>query len=126
AVAAVVGTHARMQLSAAMRPFFLLIALLGVACKHPRPGNPPPVRAPRATLRVAPPLVVRATALAQRASRLELKALQQEAPAEARVAEAMPRSRWHCGSRPPAARTYAKSRAPASRCCSPSSRGCRS
>ncbi|PYP38563.1 MAG: hypothetical protein DMD48_09195 [Gemmatimonadetes bacterium] len=68
-----------MQLSPAMRPVLLLLALLGVACKHPRPGNPPPVRAARDTLRVAPPVVVRDTALEQRAARLELKVLEQEA-----------------------------------------------
>ena len=68
-----------MQLSAAMRPFLLLIVLLGVACKHPRPGNTPPVRPPRDTVRVAPPVAVRDTALEQRAARLELKVLEQEA-----------------------------------------------
>jgi len=63
-----------------MRPFLLLLALLGVACKHPRLGNLPPVRAPRDTLRVAPPpVVVRDTAFEQRAARLELKVLEQEA-----------------------------------------------
>ena len=63
-----------------MRPFLLLVTLLGVACKHPRPGDSPPLRAPRDTVRVVPPpVVVRDTALEQRAARLELKVLEQEA-----------------------------------------------
>jgi uncharacterized coiled-coil protein SlyX len=64
-----------------MRPFLLLVALLGVACRHPRPGNPPPpTRAHRDSVRVAPPpTVARDTALEQRAARLELKVLEQEA-----------------------------------------------
>lgn len=62
-----------------MRPFLIVVALLGVACRHPRPGNPPPTRAHRDSVRVAPPTVARDTALEQRAARLELKVLEQEA-----------------------------------------------
>lgn len=50
-----------------MRPLLLVAALLAAGCKHPPPGNPPPVRAPRDTV------------LEQRAARLELKVLEQEA-----------------------------------------------
>lgn len=64
-----------------MRPFLLLAALLGAGCKHPRPANPPPQRAARDTARVSvrAPAPVRDTALEQRAARLELKVLEQEA-----------------------------------------------
>jgi uncharacterized coiled-coil protein SlyX len=64
-----------------MRPFFILVTLLGVACKPSRPANVPPVRAARDSVRVGPrlPVVVRDTALEQRAARLELKVLEQEA-----------------------------------------------
>src|SRR6266478_321578 len=64
-----------------MRPHFLLAALLGAACRLHHPENAPPVRAPRDTARVTQrsPAVVRDTALEQRAARLELKVLEQEA-----------------------------------------------
>src|SRR5436309_10714980 len=64
-----------------MRPRFLLAALLGAACRPHHPANAPPVRAPRDTARVTQraPAVVRDTALEQRAARLELKVLEQEA-----------------------------------------------
>ena len=64
-----------------MRPILLLAALLGAACRPHHPGNAPPVRTPRDSMRVAPrqPVVVRDTALEQRAARLELKVLEQEA-----------------------------------------------
>ena len=64
-----------------MRPLMLLAALLGVACHPHRPANPPPVRATRDTARVTQraPAVVHDTALEQRAARLELKVLEQEA-----------------------------------------------
>jgi len=63
------------------RPLFLMVALLAVACKPHHPGNTPPVRSPRDSVRVSqrPPVVVRDTALEQRAARLELKVLEQEA-----------------------------------------------
>jgi uncharacterized coiled-coil protein SlyX len=66
-----------------MRPILglgALLALLALACRPPRPTNPPPpVPAPRDTtrVRVSPP--VRDTALEQRAARLELRLLEQEA-----------------------------------------------
>ncbi len=65
-----------------MRPcsLLLLAAVLTVACKPHHPGNTPPVRSPRDSSRVTrQPVVVRDTALEQRAARLELKALEQEA-----------------------------------------------
>src|SRR6267143_3849772 len=64
-----------------MRPFLLMAALLGAACRPHHPANTPPVRAPRDTARVTqrPPVVVRDTVLEQRAARLELKVLEQEA-----------------------------------------------
>src|SRR6267378_344093 len=64
-----------------MRPFLLMAALLGAACRPHHPANTPPVRAPRDTARVTqrPPAVVRDTVLEQRAARLELKVLEQEA-----------------------------------------------
>jgi uncharacterized coiled-coil protein SlyX len=64
-----------------MRPLVLLIALLGAACRPHHPATAPPVRAPRDTARVTqrPPTVARDTALEQRAARLELKVLEQEA-----------------------------------------------
>jgi uncharacterized coiled-coil protein SlyX len=66
-----------------LRPFFLLAALLGVACRHPPAANPPPVRAPRDTTRVSlRPPVLRDTVLEQRAATLELKVLEQEAQVE--------------------------------------------
>src|SRR6266705_75984 len=68
-----------MQLSRPMRPLLPLAALLGAACWPHHQGNVPPV--PRDTARVTqrPPAVVRDTALEQRAARLELKVLEQEA-----------------------------------------------
>src|SRR5437867_13221397 len=64
-----------------MRPRFLLPARIGAACRPHHPANAPPVRAPRDTARVTQraPAVVRDTALEQRAARLELKVLEQEA-----------------------------------------------
>lgn len=64
-----------------MRPFLLMVALLGIACRHPRAGNPGPVRPSRDTTRVSlrPSNPVRDTALESRAARLELKVLEQEA-----------------------------------------------
>src|SRR2546427_9202841 len=64
-----------------MRPHFLLAALLGAACRPHHPANAPPMRVPRDTARVTQrsPAVVRDTALEQRAARLELKVLEQEA-----------------------------------------------
>jgi len=64
-----------------MRPLLLLAALLGAACRPHHPANVPAVRAPRDTARVTQrsPAVVRDTALEQRAARLELKVLEQEA-----------------------------------------------
>jgi uncharacterized coiled-coil protein SlyX len=63
-----------------MRPFLLLAALLGVACRHPHAGNPPLVRVPRDSTRLSlRPPVLRDTVLEQRAAALELKVLEQEA-----------------------------------------------
>lgn len=64
-----------------MRPLLLLAALLGMGCKPARPANPPPVRGARDTARVSVrgPAPARDTALEQRAARLELKVLEQEA-----------------------------------------------
>jgi uncharacterized coiled-coil protein SlyX len=64
-----------------MRPLLLLAALLGVACRPHHAANAPPLRSPRDTARVTqrPTAVVRDTALEQRAARLELKVLEQEA-----------------------------------------------
>src|SRR2546427_5090753 len=64
-----------------MRPHFLLAALLGAACRPHHPANAPPMRVPRDTARVTQraPTVVRDTALEQRAARLELRVLEQEA-----------------------------------------------
>src|SRR3989449_6885102 len=76
-------THIRMQLSRPMRPLLPLAALLSAACWPHHQGNVPPV--PRDTARVTqrPPAVVRDTALEQRAARLELKVLEQEAQVDA-------------------------------------------
>jgi hypothetical protein len=62
-----------------MRPVLLLAALLGAACQPHHQGNSAPV--PRDTVRVTqrPLAVVRDTALEQRAARLALKVLEQEA-----------------------------------------------
>ena len=63
-----------------MRPLLLVIAVLLASCsKQQRHSNPPPVRAPRDTTRVRAPAPVRDTALEQRAARLELRVLEQEA-----------------------------------------------
>jgi len=59
----------------------LLVALLGVACKPHRPGNVPPVRSSRDSVRV--PVPSRDTALENRAARLELRVLEQEAQVDA-------------------------------------------
>ena len=66
-----------------MRPFLLLAALFGVACRHPRAENSAPVRAPRDSTRLSlRPPVLRDTALEQRAASLELKVLEQAAQVE--------------------------------------------
>ena len=67
-----------------MRLFLRLLVLgAAAACRHPRPGNPPPVRTSRDTTRVTrQPVSVRDTALEQRAARLELKVLEQAAQVE--------------------------------------------
>jgi uncharacterized coiled-coil protein SlyX len=63
-----------------MRPFLLLAALLTAACRHPHAGTPTPARGARDSTRVVrAPVVVRDTALEQRAARLELKVLEQDA-----------------------------------------------
>ena len=64
-----------------MRSLVLLVGLLGVACHPHHRANTTPVRPPRDSARVTqrPPAVVRDTALEQRAARLELKVLEQEA-----------------------------------------------
>src|SRR5207245_3603005 len=70
----------RVQLSRPMRPLLIVAAVLLTACPHPHASNPPPVRTPRDSARVSrQPVVVRDTALEQRAARLELKVLEQEA-----------------------------------------------
>src|SRR5947209_7897255 len=61
------------------RPLIFAIALLNLAaCKHPSPGSTTPVHS-RDRAAPPPPVVVHDTALEQRAGRLELKALEQEA-----------------------------------------------
>ena len=63
-----------------MRPLVVVIAMLLASCSKPqRQSNPPPVRGPRDTTRVRAPAPVRDTALEQRAARLELRVLEQEA-----------------------------------------------
>jgi uncharacterized coiled-coil protein SlyX len=64
-----------------MRFFLLLVAVCGAACRPHRAATTPPVRSPRDSARVTQrvPAVVRDTALEQRAARLELKVLEQEA-----------------------------------------------
>lgn len=59
-----------------MRPFLIVVALLGAACRPSPPRTATPVRTARDTTR-AP--AVRDTALESRAARLELKVLEQEA-----------------------------------------------
>ncbi|HEV2670914.1 MAG TPA: SH3 domain-containing protein [Gemmatimonadales bacterium] len=60
-----------------MRPFLILAALLGAACRNPHPGIAPPVHTTRDSSRV-----VRDTALESRAARLELRVLEQDAQVE--------------------------------------------
>ncbi len=64
-----------------MRPLLLLVVLFGAACRPHHAGTAPPLRAPRDSVRLPPrqPVVVRDTALEQRAARLELRVLEQEA-----------------------------------------------
>lgn len=63
-----------------MRPFLFLAVLLAAACRHPHAGNPTPARSTRDSARVSrQPVVVRDTVTEQRAARLELKVLEQEA-----------------------------------------------
>src|SRR5213594_2022256 len=65
-----------------MRPLLLAVALLSAAaCRHPPPGNTTPAH-PSQSRTAAQPVVVRDTALEQRAGRLELKTLEQEAQIE--------------------------------------------
>jgi hypothetical protein len=62
-----------------MRSLLLLVALLAASCsKQQRPANPPPATA-RDSARVRAPAPARDTALEQRAARLELRVLEQEA-----------------------------------------------
>ena len=79
----VVGTCATLQFRDRMRPILLITAFITAlpiaSCKPSRPANPPPVRAPRDTTRVRVPAPVRDTALEQRAARLELRVLEEEA-----------------------------------------------
>jgi len=58
-----------------MRPFLILVAFLGAACRNPAPGNAPPVRSSRDSVRAAE----RDSALEARAARLELQVLEREA-----------------------------------------------
>src|SRR5213083_2596284 len=60
-----------------MRPFLIVAALLGAACRNAHPGTATPVRTTRDTSRVA-----HDTALESRAARLELKVLEQAAQVE--------------------------------------------
>ena len=63
-----------------MRRLWLVTVVLAASCKQPRSAsNPPPVRAPRDTTRVRVAAPARDTALEQRAARLELRVLEQEA-----------------------------------------------
>src|SRR5216110_1113879 len=57
-----------------MRPFLIVAALLGAACRNAHPGTATPVRTTRDTS-----LVAHDTALESRAARLELKVFAQEA-----------------------------------------------
>jgi len=64
-----------------MRPLLLAVALLSAAaCRHPPAGSTTPAHP--AQSRVTPPQPARDTALEQRAGRLELKTLEQEAQIE--------------------------------------------
>ena len=63
-----------------MRRLWLVTVVLAASCKQPRSAsNPPPVRSPRDTTRVRVAVPPRDTALEQRAARLELRVLEQEA-----------------------------------------------
>ena len=65
-----------------MRPLLLAVALLSAAaCRHPPAGNTIPAH-PSQSRTPPQPAVVRDTALEQRAGRLELKTLEQEAQIE--------------------------------------------
>jgi uncharacterized coiled-coil protein SlyX len=65
-----------------MRPLICVAALLCVAaCKHPAPGSTTPLR-PRERASPPQPVVAHDTALEQRAGRLELKTLEQDAQIE--------------------------------------------
>ena len=65
-----------------MRPLLLAVALLSAAaCRHPPQGNTTPAH-PSQSRTPPQPVVVRDTALEQRAGRLELKTLEQEAQIE--------------------------------------------
>lgn len=62
-----------------MRRLLLISALFGVACKPHHPGAVPPVRVARDSTRLRAAAPARDTALENRAARLELKVLEQEA-----------------------------------------------
>src|SRR5260370_34612354 len=66
-----------------MRPLLFAVALLSAAaCRHPPPGNTTPAHPSRDSRATPPQPVLRDTALEQRAGRLELKTLEQEAQIE--------------------------------------------
>ena len=65
-----------------MRPFLIVAALLGAACRNAHPGTATPVRTTRDTSRVA-----HDTALESRAARLELKVLEQGAQVFAKTGQ---------------------------------------
>ena len=66
-----------------LRSLLVLTVIAATACRNPHAGSTTPTRAQRDSARVArQPVVVRDTALEQRASRLELKVLEQEAQVE--------------------------------------------
>jgi len=67
-----------------MRSLVCAVALLvtGAACKPPPPARVPPVARDTGLVRPPPPVVVRDTALEQRAARLELRVLEKEAQVE--------------------------------------------
>lgn len=63
--------------------FLFFTAFVAVSCHHPHTGSTSPARSARDSARVArQPVLVRDTALEQRAARLELKVLEQEAEVE--------------------------------------------
>src|SRR5919109_4059514 len=67
----------------AMRPLICAAVLLcAAACKHPPPGSTTPAHSPKERVPPPPSAAVRDTALEQRAGRLELKTLEQEAEIE--------------------------------------------